>query len=200
MNGRCYFGLVLGALLLAPSLPALSATPVNMLIYINPQEYTHPVRLWQFYADYWFEQGPVVEPLATSALTAAYGEVAMCGASSSGRALVWLTPVMYYNPHMQTYYGQITVRAFSGSGEFMGEYVGEASKRGYIDVYPGQQVSSVYKMALQSAVDEMQKDARLQALVSDGAETVASNAACDVVAGLPARKPIALDYFIKPVN
>lgn len=191
----------LGLAFLFFALPvAAQAAPVNMLIYIGPQEYTHSVKLWHFYYDHWFEQGPLVEPLAKSMLAEEYGEVAMCEAGSEGRLLVWIKPRMYYNPHMTTYYGEITASTYTGTGEPIATYVGESKKPGFLDVYPRLQIESVYKMAMQNLISKMRKDQNLKAIVAEGAINAEAGSACAIVTTLPPPKPIDLDYFIKRVN
>ncbi|PKO25481.1 MAG: hypothetical protein CVU35_03890 [Betaproteobacteria bacterium HGW-Betaproteobacteria-8] len=187
--------------LLISLLPAVAqAGPANMLIYIHPQEYTHPVKLWHFYSDHWFEQGPLVEPVVKSALAEEYGEVDMCKAGSEGRSLVWIKPRMYYNPHMTTFYGEITAIAYTGNGESIASYVGESQKIGFLDVYPRLSIVAAYKMAMEDLIRKMRKDQRLKAVAAKGAINADAGSACAIITTLPPPKPIDLDYIIKSVN
>lgn len=176
------------------------AAPANMLIYISPQEYTHSVKLWQYYDDYWFQQGPAVEPIARSMLAQEYGEVAMCQANSEGKALVWIKPRMYYNPQMKTFYGEITASTFTSSGEPMASYVGESRKHGFLDVYPQKQIEAVYQMAMENLLEKMRGDAQLKSIAAEGASNSNAAAACTTVAALPPVSPIDKNYFFKRVN
>lgn len=179
---------------------AVQSAPANMLIYISPQEYTHSVKLWQYYDDYWFEQGPAVEPLAKSLLAEEYGEVAMCQANSEGKSLVWLKPRMYYNPQMKMYYGEIKASTFTSSGEPLANYIGESQKHGFLDVYPQQQIETVYKMAMQNLIAKMREDQNLKTIAAEGINNANATNTCATVAALPPPKIIDPDYFFKGVN
>lgn len=162
---------------------AEEAIKPNMLIYIHPQEYSHQIKLWHYFHDYWFSQGPVVEPLAKEMLGKAYGEVSICEGNQSGKVLVWLQPRMYYNPQVQVYYGKITVNAYTGIGKLIGSYVGESKKYGFLDVYADRQVSVAYQLALQNAIDKMKADRSLQAAIDNPA--AGPDTPCSMVTLLP---------------
>lgn len=188
------------ALMLAAAPVVAQAAPANMLIYISPQEYTHSVKLWQYYYDYWFEQGPAVEPLAKAMLAEEFGEVSMCTAGSDGKSLVWIKPRMYYNPQMKTFYGEITANTFTSNGEPLAEYVGESKKHGFLDILPQQQIEGVYKTAMHNLVAKMREDQKLKSIAADGINNINAATACATVAALPPAKPIDMNYFFKRVN
>ncbi len=167
---------------------AENADPANMVIYISPQEYKHSIKLWQFYYDYWFSQGPAVEPVATHILGAEFGTVGMCEGNTAGKTLVWIKPSMFYNPHMLTFYGKITADVFSGSGKPLGVYVGESQKMGFLDVFPARQVDATYKIAMQNVADKMKADQLLQAAISKGVPANETSTPCAMVSLLPAYK------------
>jgi hypothetical protein len=176
------------------------AAPSNMLIYIHPNEYKHPLKLWQFYSDYWFEQGPVIEPLAQVMLAEAFGEIGMCGADNEARSLVWIQPRIYYNPHMTVFYGEIRASVYTSHGEPVATYLGEASKQGFLDVVPKAQIETVYRAAMQDLIADMQKDPGLAVLVADGKINHEPGGACALIPNLPPPKLFDLDYLIKGVN
>lgn len=176
------------------------AAPANMLIYIHPQEYKHPLKLWHFYSDYWYEQGPVVEPLAKDMLAQAFGETGMCGVVNEARSLVWLQPRMYYNPHMTTFYGEIRASVYTSDGQPVASYLGEAQRTGFLDVMPRSQIETVYRMSMQNLIANMRKDANLQKLVSEGSINRDAGGACAIIPDLPPPKLLDLDYLIKGVN
>ena len=191
--------LVFAAALMALPL-AGQAAPANMLIYIHPNEYKHPTKLWHFYYDYWLKQAPVVEPLARSMLAEAFGEVGMCGAVNEARSLVWIQPYIYYNPHMTTFYGEIRASVYTSHGEPVTTYLGEAKKHGFLDVVPRSQIEAVYRAAMQNLITNMQKDPGLRAQVENGEINREAAGACAIVPNLPPPKLFNLDYLIKGVN
>ena len=181
---------VASALLASSSIvQANTAEPPKMLVYISPQEYSHSVKLWHFYYDYWYSQGPAVEPVATKVLGAEFGEVGMCEGNRVGNTLVWIKPAMFYNPHMRIFYGKITAHVFSGSGKPLGTYVGESKKEGFLDVYPARQVEAAYKLAMQDLAGKMKADQAVQTAVNDGVPASETRTPCAMVTILvPAAK------------
>ena len=192
---------VFGIYLLTAIMPAgAQAAPANMLVHIHPQEYTHSIKLWHYYFDYWFEQGPVVEPLALSMLPGMYGDVQMCSRGSEGRALLWIKPRMYYNPQMRVFYGEITATAFNNKGEELASYLGEASKAGFLDILPGKQVQTVYEMAMQDLLTKMREDQRLKALADSGESGADAAVVCAGFASHARPSTMDLNYFFKRVK
>jgi len=165
-----------------------SVQSANMLVYIHPQEYTNPIKLWQYYYNYWFTQGPLVEAQAKEVLAAEFGDVGMCDNNqTAGKALVWLRPRMFYNPQMQMYHGSVTAVAYDANGKPIASYSGEAKKVGYLDVYPEKQLATVYKQAMQGVVTKMKADPNMQAALKNVNSTEAKTP-CSMVTLLPAPK------------
>ena len=108
----------------------------NMLVYIQPVEYTNPINLRHYYYDYWFYQGPIVEHLVMPKLSRVYGAVSMCEGNQSGQILVWLQPRMFFNPQVQIFYGKVTANVYTGMGKFLATYEGESKLHGFLDIKP----------------------------------------------------------------
>jgi hypothetical protein len=196
-----YKAAALGIYLLSVMMPvSAQAAPANMLVYIHPQEYSHSLKLWHYYYDYWFEQGPVVEPLAISMLSEAYGDVKMCNPGSDGRSLLWIKPRMYYNPQMKYFYGEITATAFTSKGEELASYVGEAKKEGFLDILPGKQVQVVYQMAMQDLLTKMREDQQLQTLAANGEGNADAATVCATLTSHARPSTMDLNYFFKRVK
>jgi hypothetical protein len=147
----------------APAAPA-----GHTLVYIDPQEYEHETRLFQYYYAYWFNQGEAVEPIALDVLRPVLGDVAMCEGNQAADLVVWLKPRMFYNPKMTTYYATMEARVYSGSGGFLGIYKEEAQRSGFLDVRPAEQIARAYRMAMQKVATKLQADAAVKALVEQG--------------------------------
>jgi len=180
---------------LATSLRAEETTvaAANMLIYIHPQEYTSHIKLWQYYKDYWFQQGPLVEASALKVLGKEFGDVGMCDNNqTTSKTLVWLRPKMFYNPQVLVFYGKITAVAYNAAGSPIATYVGEASKQGFLDVKTEQQVTEVYEKTMQNLAEKMKADSNLQAALKAGAATAGTP--CSMVSLLPAPKVQIMSY------
>jgi hypothetical protein len=162
--------------------------PADMLIYINPQEYQHPIKLWHVYKDYWFEQGPVVETVAKEVMGSEFGKVGMCESNLVGNTLVKLQPKMFYNPHMKIFYGTIIASAYTGSGKPIGTYIGESQKTGYLDVVPAYQVEQSYKLAMQQVVTKMKADPAFGDAIKNGVPANETATPCSMVSVLPSIK------------
>ena len=173
------------ALLLGLSNVSQAAPATRGLIYIDPQEYTHEIKLWHFYYGYWFSQGEAVEPIALAALQPLFAETAMCEGNEAGDVVVWIKPKMFYNPHMTTFYGKIMARVYSGSGKLIGQYKGEAQNTGFLDVYPEYKVQATYAAAMRKVVQQMKNDAALQGVLDKGVPESETRMPCSMVSILP---------------
>jgi hypothetical protein len=165
-----------------------AAAPANMMIYIAPAQYEHPIKLWHFYFSYWFEQGPLAEAAAEKVLGSEFGHVAMCTSNEAGNTLIWLKPNMFYNPHMTTYYGTVTANVYSGSGKPLGTFVGESQKSGFLDVATKDQIKATYTLALQDLATKLNANPAFQQLVKQGIPASETSSPCSMVTMLPSTK------------
>lgn len=165
------------------------AKPSGIVVFIQPQEYKNPIKLWQYYRDYWYTQGPIVEAATRKIFETELGGVDFCDSNqTANKALVWLRPRMFYNPQVQTFYGTITAVVYNPNGKPISTYVGEANKAGFLDIYPEKQVATVYAQAIQLVADKMKADSNLQALLHDNTVSTESKTPCSLVTLLPAPK------------
>ncbi len=152
----------------------------NTLLYISPMEYSHSVRLLSPYYDYWFEQGPIVEPIALEALKASDASLAMCTANEKGDTVIRLKPRIFYNPQMQVYHSKLEATVYSGSGEVIGSYSGEAQQQGYasIDTATKYHIKKAYVLAMR----DLMRNIKLQPLNNTADQTAtASKLPCGMI-------------------
>lgn len=165
------------------------STPANMLIYIDPQDYTSEVKLWQYYTDYWFAQGPYVEKAAKQVLGHAFADVGMCDNNqAAGNTLVWLRPRIFYNPQMMTYHGKVTAVVYTATGQPLASYEGTSSKLGFINVKPELNLNIVYTKALEMIVQKMKADTKLQENLDKVYAADDAKTPCGMVSLLPTPK------------
>ncbi len=145
-----YQALLLGSVSLSFEVAALEAKS-NTLLYISPMEYNHSVRLLSPYYDYWFEQGPIVEPIALKALQADSTTLALCTANETADTVIRLKPRIFYNPQMRVYHTKLEATVYSGNGEVIGQYAGEAQQQGYASFDNGTNyhIKKAYGLAMQ---------------------------------------------------
>jgi hypothetical protein len=167
----------------------------KLLMYIQPVDYTNPIRLWHPYYDYWMYQGPVVEKVAMTKFSEAYGDIGMCEVSQSGKALVWLQPKLFYNPQVQLFYAEVTADVYKGIGEHLGEYVGKSQLRGFLNIQAEASIEHVYALAMSDVIAKMQADTALQArLDSQTQARPADNTPCGMVTLFPTKKIRAMSF------
>lgn len=176
---------------------AEESTPAGMLVYISPQDYEHSIKLWHYFYDYWYEQGPVIEPIAMQALSAEYGDVKMCQGNEIGKSLVWIKPRMYYNPQLEVFYGEVSADIFSANGKALGSYTGESRKHGFLDVYPERQVEAAYKLAMENLMVKIKADPALQEGIKQGVSANEKESPCSMVELLPPWKANDWKHYIK---
>jgi hypothetical protein len=167
---------------------AHAGTKHDVLLYIQPVEFTNPIKLWHPYSDYWFYQGPLVESIAVEKLGKVYGKVEVCDANQSGRVLVWLQPKMFYNPQVQQFYGKVTAEVYTGIGKHVGTYVGEANVHGIIGMQAESRIKQSYALAIDHAISKMKADSTLQTQIGADAVSQTETTPCSMVTLLPTNK------------
>lgn len=187
-TGKCILMALLWLGLCNASFAAEAAPVGRALIYIDPQEYAHEIKLWHFYYGYWFSQGRAVEPVALDALGPLFAKTAMCEGNNAADILIWIKPGMFYNPHMTTFYGKIVAKVYSGSGKPVATYKADVQHGGFLDVMPAEQVKTTYQAAMRKIVGQMQSDTALQALIGRGLPESETRMPCSMVTVLPAAK------------
>jgi hypothetical protein len=121
------------------------------LLYISPNDYNYSVHLLApYYNDYWFAQGPLLEPIALKALQEKQGEVALCQANETADTIIRIKPSVFYNPQMHVYHSKLVATVFSGRGDVLGSYVGEAQQLGFTSFDNGTKyhLNKVYGLAM----------------------------------------------------
>ena len=178
-------GLALG---LALSISAWAEQPADakadVVLYIQPVEFTNPIKLWHPYTDYWFYQGPMVEEVALKKLGETYGKAEVCDANQSGKMLVWLQPKMFYNPQVQQFYGKVTAEVYTGVGKHVGTYVGQSNVHGTLGFMAEHKIKQSYSLAINDAVSQMKADSALQSQIGGDAGR-AETTPCSMVTLLP---------------
>jgi len=172
-----------------------SKSSSKLLMYIQPVDYTNPIKLWHPYHDYWLYQGPIVEKVAMTKLTDAYGDVGMCEINQSGKALVWLQPKLFYNPQVQLFYGEVTADVYRGVGEHLGEYVGKSQVHGFLSMQTDASIEKAYAMAVADLVAKMQADTTLQARMGSQTQSSSTDSTpCGMVTLFPTKKIRAMSF------
>ena len=165
---------------------AKEAAATDMLVYISPDEYKHSNRLSHYnLREYWYEQGPMVEPYVSQVLGAELGSVGLCQAGETANTLVWLKPRMTYNSTLQRFNGKVIAEVYSGSGQSLGTYVGESRRDSFLDIVPAYQLDVAYKAAMEDLAAKMKADQHLQTAMKEGAASGDNSTSCAMLPLLP---------------
>lgn len=127
------------------------------LLYISPNDYNYSVHLLAPYYDYWFTQGPLVEPIALKVLQEKYSDMTLCQANETADTVVRIKPSVFYNPQMHVYHSKLVATVFSGKGDVLASYVGEAQQLGYTSFDNGTKyhLNKVYGLAMQDLMTKL---------------------------------------------
>lgn len=141
----------------------------NTLLYISPNDYNYSVHLLHPYYDYWFEQGPLVEPIALKALKSRDNDTAICKANETADTIIRVKPSLFYNPQLRVYHSKLVATVYSGGGNMLGTYTGEAQQLGFnsVDVGITNSLNKVYTLAMKDLMTKIKAD---PASASTGAE------------------------------
>lgn len=133
-------------------------TKPNVLLYISPNEYNYSVHLLHPYYDYWFNQGPLIEPIALSAIKAKLGDTALCTDNETADTIIRIKPSLFYNPQLRVYHSKLIATVYSGSGNVLGSYIGEAQQQGFTSVDNGTNyhLNKAYLKAMQNLMTKLQ--------------------------------------------
>lgn len=159
----------------------------RVAVYIPEQYYDHDIKLWQFYYGYWFKQGEALEQPALETIKSTFANTDVCRSGDAADVIVALKPHMFYNPHMTTYYGDVTANVFSGSGKPLATYRSEVESQGFLDVKPAEKIQSVYREAMQKIVQQMQADQSVMGLAQKGLSDNETKMPCQMVSILKAK-------------
>jgi hypothetical protein len=175
--------------------PVAKPASSQMLVYINPNEYSHEILIRHPYYEYWFSQGPQVEALAKQKLGAEFGDVSMCEGYSSAKTVVWIKPSMFYNPIVKTYFGKIVAEVFAGNGKSLGTYTAKAERYGQIDINTAGQINATYTSAMNSIVKQMAASPSIRGALDNSAVGNDSSVPCANVALLSKSRSGASDLL-----
>lgn len=155
------FWAVLANTLIAGSAYAADEHKAQTLLYISPMEYTHSVQFHTPYHDgYWFEQGPLIEPVAFEALKAANSDLAMCNGSETADTIIKIKPHIFYNPWPGTYYATLVATVYSAGGEILGVYTGNGKHNApgpaSLRITVPSNITSAYESAMQDLMSKLE--------------------------------------------
>jgi hypothetical protein len=163
-NMQLTFKKIIGLSLFAmTAVTASAAEPIvkptsSVLLLISPHDYNYSAHIGTPYYSYWFEQGPIVEPIAFKALQAKASELAMCTGNETASSIVRIKPYLFFNLQLGVYHSKLEATVYSGGGSELGRYVGEAQQLGSInsDASVKYSLNKVYALAMQDLMTKLE--------------------------------------------
>lgn len=130
----------------------------STLLYISPNEYNYSVHLLSPYYDYWFTQGPLIEPIAIAALQEKDGQIGICKDNETADRIIRITPHVFYNPQMHVYHSKLEATVYSGGGNVLGNYIGEAQQLGNVSFDNGtrRSLNKAYQLAMRDLMSKIE--------------------------------------------
>ena len=136
----------------------------NLLVYINPVFYEHPVRMLHPYLDYWHMRGPMFEKVAVETLNKAKLNGSQlhaqnCKADLTTNITVSLEPYIFYNPQLRVFHSEVIANVYAGKLVPIATYKATAQQQGELNNVPEYYLKRAYTKAMQGIVTKMQADA-----------------------------------------
>lgn len=178
---------ILLAALFLPIGTLLAEDKPSLLIYQNPQEYAHEVRLGLLpYYSRWVVKGPAVSAAARQALADSFASIDICDGSSTADVLVWLRSSISYNPMPGLYYTKVTAQFHLGSGKYLGTLQGEGRQSGpLLSVYADDLVRMAFDAAMRDIAAQYAANAPMQQAVAAAQVGDDTKAPCALIGALP---------------
>ncbi|OIQ82011.1 hypothetical protein GALL_362170 [mine drainage metagenome] len=144
--------------------PAVAEDKPDLLIYINPNDFSREVQLGVMpFSIKWIRKGPAIEAAAREALAPYFSSVALCDGTSGADVLVGIKADLTYNPGIQFYYAKIQARFHLGNGKVFGAYKATGEVNGFIgSAFAERQVQEAFSLAMRGIVQQYAADAAAQ--------------------------------------
>jgi len=151
---------ILVNIVIAGNVYAAEELKAKTLMYISPLEYNNSVQLLTPYHDgYWFEQGPLVEPVAFAALKAQESDLAMCNSGETADTIIKIKPYLFYNPWPGIYYATLVATVYAADGESLGVYTGKgkhiAPGPALLRITVPSNISRSYELAMEDLMSKL---------------------------------------------
>lgn len=165
------------------------ADPASLLIYINPHEYSHDVKLsMQPMLNKWVTRGPLLEAAAQKELAPHFSSVDMCEDNKTADVVASLKPYLSYSALPGTYNAKVSVRFYSADGKFLGRIKASGKQDGplnteFADKFTGQ----AFEDAMKHVAEMFSADQKLQDAIQNASKQDSKAMPCEMVGAIPQR-------------
>ena len=137
----------------------------NLLVYINPVFYEHPVRMLHPYLDYWHMRGPMFEKVAIEVLNKSKFNnnkigAKICKPNLNANITISLEPYIFYNPQMRIFHSEVIANVYGENLTLIATYKAKAQQQGELNNVAEYHLKLAYSKAMEGIVSLMLNDAR----------------------------------------
>lgn len=175
------------ALLLAGT--AAAAEQQNLLLYINPHEYSQEAYLgMKPYFSKWVATGPSAMAAAQKTLAPLFKSVGICEGNKAADVIATISPQLYYNPVPDRYYAKVKVRFYTGDGKLLGSLNATGHRTAPINsAFSDADAQLAFENALQDIATQYPADATLQTGLHQAMQSDFTRMPCEMVGMIPGK-------------
>lgn len=160
----------------------------NMMLYINPMFYEHPVRMLHPYLDIWHLRGPMFEKVALKALNSSsqnsQTSAQICKSNVDVNLTISLEPYMFYNPQMRVFHAEVLATLYAGKLDAVASFKAKAQQQGELNNAADYYFKKAYAKAMQDIVKQLNNEIAAHPVTSSSLE----NNLCTLLATVPLTK------------
>ena len=160
----------------------------NIMVYINPVFYEHPVRMLHPYLDVWHLRGDMVEKIALKALNSnianSQANAQTCQPNVDANFTISLEPYMFYNPQMRVFHAEVLAKVYAGKLDAIASFKAKAQQQGELNNAADYYFKQAYAKAMQDIVKQLNSEMATHPVASNSLE----NNLCTLLATVPVTK------------
>lgn len=168
---------------------AIAAEPPSLLIYINPQEYSHEVNLGlKPIINKWVARGPAAEAAALKKLAPHFKSVEVCEDNKTADVIATIKPYLSYSAVPGRYNTKVSVRFYKADGKFLGRIKTSGKHEASLNsVFADNDVRLAFEDAMQNMVDLYMADQKLQDAMQQVPQEGMTPMPCEMVGAIPSK-------------
>jgi hypothetical protein len=168
---------------------AVAAEPPSLLIYINPQEYSHEVKLGlQPIINKWVARGPATEAAALKVLAPHFKSVDVCEGNKAANVIASIKPYLSYSAAPERYNTKVSVRFYRTDGKLLGRIKTSGKHDASLNsVFVDNDVRLAFEDAMQNMVKLYTTDQKLQDAIHQAQQEDLTPMPCEMVGAIPAK-------------
>lgn len=163
----------------------------NIMVYINPLFYEHPIRMLHPYLDIWHLRGPMFEKIALKALNnnvvglkSSQTNAQTCKPNVDANLTISLEPYMFYNPQMRVFHAEVLAKVYAGRLDAIASFKAKAQQQGEINNVADYYFKKAYGNAMQDIVQQLNNEMTAHPVAPSSLE----NNLCTLLATVPVTK------------